>query len=322
MKFMDVQAAGGTLKLAKIARGADYFGVRTPRNGRFPWWTATSSWAATSSTPPASTGARRPATRPIPTASPIVGRWLKSRGTRDRVVLITKGAHHVMEDPSQKRVNRACIDSDLETSLRELGVDSVDIYFLHRDDPEKPVSEIMDALDRHVKAGRIRALGASNWTCARIAEANAYARANGKTPFTVSQIQWGVAYVKPGAWPDPTLVSMTPEEYAGYLALGIPVMAFSPQAGGYFSKMISGEPLQPKFAERYDGPENRRRLAALREICARTGASPAAVLLGYITSNRLPGSAVIGCSTLEQLEDSMSACDLTLSEADIAALEQ
>ena len=179
-----------------------------------------------------------------------------------------------------------------------------------------------DALDRHVKAGRIRALGASNWTCARIAEANAYARANGKTPFTVSQIQWGVAYVKPGAWPDPTLVSMTPEEYAGYLALGIPVMAFSPQAGGYFSKMISGEPLQPKFAERYDGPENRRRLAALREICARTGASPAAVLLGYITSNRLPGSAVIGCSTLEQLEDSMSACDLTLSEADIAALEQ
>lgn len=322
MKFMDVQAAGGTLKLAKIARGADYFGVRIPEERAFSLMDRYLELGGNVIDTARIYGRAEARDASYSNSEPIVGRWLKSRGTRDRVVLITKGAHHVMEDPSQKRVNRACIDSDLETSLRELGVDRVDIYFLHRDDPEKPVSEIMDALDRHVKAGRIRALGASNWTCARIAEANAYARANGKTPFTVSQIQWGVAYVKPGAWPDPTLVSMTPEEYAGYLALGIPVMAFSPQAGGYFSKMISGEPLQPKFAERYDGPENRRRLAALREICARTGASPAAVLLGYITSNRLPGSAVIGCSTLEQLEDSMSACDLTLSEADIAALEQ
>ena len=313
MKFMDVEAAGGTLKLAKIARGTDYFGVRIPEERAFSLMDRYLELGGNVIDTARIYGRAEARDASYSNSEPIIGRWLKSRGTRGRVVLVTKGAHHVMEDPSQKRVNPACIDSDLETSLRELEVDSVDIYFLHRDDPEKPVSEIMDALDRHVKAGKIRALGASNWTCARIAEANAYARENGKTPFTVSQIQWGAAYVRPGAWPDPTLVSMTPEEYAGYLALGIPVMAFSPQAG---------EPLQPKFAERYDGPENRRRLAALREICARTGASPAAVLLSYITSNRLPGSAVIGCSTLEQLEDSMSACDLTLSEADIAALEQ
>ena len=231
MKFMDVQAAGGTLKLAKIARGADYFGVRIPEDRAFSLMDRYLELGGNVIDTARIYGRAEARDASYSNSEPIVGRWLKSRGTRDRVVLITKGAHHVMEDPSQKRVNRACIDSDLETSLRELGVDSVDIYFLHRDDPEKPVSEIMDALDRHVKAGRIRALGASNWTCARIAEANAYARANGKTPFTVSQIQWGVAYVK-------------------------------------------------------------------------------------------PGSAVIGCSTLEQLEDSMSACDLTLSEADIAALEQ
>lgn len=320
MKFMDVKSTGCTLKLSKIAKGADHFGVTIPKERAFALMDRYLELGGNVIDTARLYGRARPFDAEFAHSEPIVGEWLRTRRNRDQVILVTKGAHPVIEDISKRRVNPECIAADLEISLKALGVDYVDIYFLHRDDPEKPVSEIMDALDEHVKAGKIRAIGASNWTCARIDEANAYARAHGKTPFAISQIQWCAAYVKPNAWPDPTIVSMNETEYAGYIKNGLPVMAFSPQANGYFSKLIAGEPLKQKYMERYDCPENRRRLEHIRALCEKTGKSPAAVSLAYITSNRVPGCAIIGCSTVEQLEDSMSDSDLTLTEADCAAL--
>ena len=127
MKFMDVQAAGGTLKLAKIARGADYFGVRIPEERAFSLMDRYLELGGNVIDTARIYGRAEARDASYSNSEPIVGRWLKSRGTRDRVVPITKGAHHVMEDPSQKRVNRACIDSDLETALRDRGVDRGDI---------------------------------------------------------------------------------------------------------------------------------------------------------------------------------------------------
>ena len=259
MKFMDVKSTGCTLKLSKIAKGADHFGVTIPKERAFALMDRYLELGGNVIDTARLYGRARPFDAEFAHSEPIVGEWLRTRRNRDQVILVTKGAHPVIEDISKRRVNPECIADDLEMSLKALGVDYVDIYFLHRDDPEKPVSEIMDALDEHVKAGKIRAIGASNWTCARIDEANAYARAHGKTPFAISQIQWCAAYVKPNAWPDPTIVSMNETEYAGYIKNGLPVMAFSPQANGYFSKLIAGEPLKQKYMERYDCPENRRR---------------------------------------------------------------
>ena len=110
---------------------------------------------------------------------------IAERRLRDEVVVLTKGAHHD-NDTGRRRVNPAEITQDLEASLRTLGRESVDIYCLHRDDPDVPVGPIVEALSAHRRSGRFRALGASNWTAARIDEAGRYAARHGREPFACS----------------------------------------------------------------------------------------------------------------------------------------
>ena len=150
MKFMDVKSTGCTLKLSKIAKGADHFGVTIPKERAFALMDRYLELGGNVIDTARLYGRARPFDAEFAHSEPIVGEWLRTRRNRDQVILVTKGAHPVIEDISKRRVNPECIADDLEMSLKALGVDYVDIYFLHRDDPEKPVSEIMDALDEHV----------------------------------------------------------------------------------------------------------------------------------------------------------------------------
>lgn len=322
MKFMDIQSSVGTLSMSKIVLGTDYYGVNIPEERAFALMDRYVELGGNVLDTARVYG--KDPKYPDPdeaysNSEPIVGRWLKARGCRDKLLLITKGAHPSMKDWS-KRLDKDSIDYDISMSLHELEVDYVDVYFLHRDDPSRPVTEIMDTLHEHVQAGRIRALGASNWTVARINEANEYARKNGKTPFSISQIHWCAAEVPGNLWDDKTIQVMDDEQYAGYQKNGIPVMAFSSQARGYFSKMLAGEPLPQKRMNRYDTPENRRRLESIRALCEKTGKPASALMLSYITSNPVQGAAIIGCSRLEQLEETMSDADLTLTPEECAMM--
>ncbi len=92
-----------------------------------------------------------------------VGRWLADRGLRDRIVLATKGAHPDMATMDVPRMSRAEIEDDLNTSLINLQTDVIDLYWLHRDDPSRPVEEILATLNAQVQAGKIRYFGCSNW---------------------------------------------------------------------------------------------------------------------------------------------------------------
>lgn len=315
MKFMNIETPNGIVTMSKIVLGTDYYGVNIPEEQAFALMDRYLELGG-NTLDTARVYGRDPKAPHIDEAyansEPIVGRWLKSRGCRDKVILATKGAFPALEKP-RLRLDKASIDSDVATSLHELDVDYVDFYFLHRDDPSRPVSEIMDTLHAHVQAGRIRALGASNWTVARLNEANAYARDNGRTPFSVSEIHWCAAQVPDNMWDNDTVVVMDDEQYAGYLENKIPVMAFSSQARGYFSKMMAGVPLPEKRMKRYDTPENRRRLEHIRALCEKTGKPASALMLAYITSNPVQGAAIVGCSRLEQLEETMSDADLTLT---------
>lgn len=247
-----------------------------------------------------------------------VGAWLRERGVRREITLVTKGGH---PHAGKSRLRRADLREDMARSVDCLGC-APDVYFLHRDDTSIPVGEIVDVLDELVREGMTRAVGASNWSLGRILEANEYAERNGRSPFTVSQIQWSLAAATPESWGDPTLVCMTREEYAGYLRRGIPVMAFSPQAKGFFSKFIAGGPdaINSKIRQRFVTPENLARAERLREFCARRGISPAAGALAYLTCNALPAAAILGCSNVAQLEDSMTAADLQIGAREAAAL--
>jgi aryl-alcohol dehydrogenase-like predicted oxidoreductase len=119
-----------------------------------------------------------------------IGQWMAERGNREQVVVITKGCHH---NADRKRVTPYDLAADLHDSLARLQTDYIDVYLLHRDDPDLPVGPIVEALNEHWQAGRIRAFGGSNWTHGRIQEANEYADAHGLRPFTASSPNYGLA---------------------------------------------------------------------------------------------------------------------------------
>lgn len=242
-----------------------------------------------------------------------VGRWLTARGRWDAVTVVTKGGHPPLSDMHSPRLSPDELRKDLEESLAALGTGCVDVYLLHRDDPARPVEEIMDTLDAFVKEGKVRALGASNWTPGRIAAANAYAAAAGKTPFCLSQIQWSLAVCRPADFGDDTLCCMDEEAYEAYRDMKLPVMAFSAQAKGVLSKWLAGERQPDGFIGRVMTAENQARAARLEVVSRQTGYSPAALAAAFVTSQEVDGYAVIGVSNEKQLADTLMAADLRLA---------
>lgn len=243
-----------------------------------------------------------------------IGEWMSTRGTRNCVFISTKGGHPAI--PSwKKRITEADIRADIEASLRNLGTDYVDVYFLHRDDEDLPVSEIMPILDRLVREGKTRYIGASNWTVARINEANDFAKENGMTPFTVSQIMWSGARINPQGVYDPTLVAMDDDQHAGYAENGLPVMAYTAQAQGLFSHIQKDgyDSLSASMTATYLNDTTRRRAEIILSIAAKTGLSPTALSLAFLLGDRrVTALPILGISRVERLTEALQV--LTLSE--------
>ena len=248
-----------------------------------------------------------------------IGAWMRSRKNREGVFLITKGGAVDKGSTERARLSPEDLRYDLTESLRALQTDAVDRYFLHRDDEERPVEEIMPTLDSFVKEGKVRAIGASNWRAERIRKANGFAVSEGLTPFTVSEIQWSLARSTPALHGDESLVCMNEEEYAFYAEGGMPVFAFSSQAKGFFLRGAKGGTASNnrKALARFGSEENLRRLERVIALAERKGMTVAEVTLGFITSHAFPAAALIGCKNLDQLEESMKAGDAVLTEEEL-----
>src|SRR6185295_16093188 len=220
-------------------------------------------------------------------AEAIVGRWLRERRPRDEVVVLTKGAHHD-NDTGRRRVNPAEITQDLEESLRTLGRESVDIYCLHRDDPDVPVGPIVEALDAHRRGGRFGALGASNWTGARIDEAGRYAAGRGLEPFDCSSPGLSLAAPQEAPW----LGAVTIHDHAArawYEARQLPVFAWASLAGGFFAGVRT-----PDVERVYETADNRERLRRTRALATRRGATASQVALAWVLHQPFPTYALVG----------------------------
>lgn len=247
-----------------------------------------------------------------------IGEWVKSRNNRKQINIITKGGHPRLDSMHVSRLSEKEIREDMELSLNTLQMDYVDLYLLHRDDINLPVSDIMDTLHTLVKEGKTLAIGASNWKVDRIAKANEYAKQNNKTPFIVSEIQWSLAECSPQTFQDDTIVCMDEVQYNKYLELKIPVIAYSSQAGGAFSCGYKSDLSDASEKhKKYVTIKNMERYKKLLLFCEKRNYKPSAATLNYIMDNELSDAAIIGCSYLEQLKDSMLASELKLSKADI-----
>jgi aryl-alcohol dehydrogenase-like predicted oxidoreductase len=258
----------------------------------------------------------------------IIGKWMRARRLRDKIVIITKGAAH---SDDRRRMTPFDIASDLHDSLARLKTDYVDLYLLHRDDPNLPVEPIIDALNEHLRAGLFRAFGASNWTHQRIETANAYARANGLEPFVVSSPQFSLADSLDEPWPLCISISGSTGAAARewYAHAQMPVLAWSPLASGFFSGRFRRDNLH-QFGDRewdevvlrtYASEANFQRLDRASVLATEKGLTAAQVALAFVLNQTMNIFAVVGLHTGEKFKANIEASKVQLTPQEMAWLD-
>ncbi len=263
----------------------------------------------------------------------VMGRWMEKNGNRNECVIITKCAH-----PNQwrQRVTDFDILSDVHDSLKKLKTDHIDIYMLHRDDPDVPVKEIVDVMNRLYQEGKIKVFGASNWTHKRIEEANEYAAKHDLVPFSVSSPNFGLAEQIADPWKQdakwgPGCVTISgPENLEArqwYKEQKMPIFAYSSLARGFFSGAFSsGEP--EKAAQILDEPgmtgyfcdRNLERLRRCEELAAEKKCSVAQIAMAWIYNQDMRVWAISSPITLEQINANIEAMDIIFTPEESAYL--
>jgi aryl-alcohol dehydrogenase-like predicted oxidoreductase len=243
----------------------------------------------------------------------LLGEWVNSRGVRDQVVVIAKGAHTPYCTPD-------AIAPQLEESLDRIQTSYADLYFMHRDDPAVPVGEFVDVLDELRRAGKIRKFGGSNWSLARMDEANAYARAHGKRGFELLSNNFSLAEMVAPMWAG-CISSSDPDSMAWLQRTQIPIFAWSSQGRGFFTDRAGRDKLDnPALVNCWYSDVNFARRDRVHELARRLKVSPAQVALAYLFVQPFPVFPIIGPASLEELRDSMGALKVDLSAADASWL--
>ena len=243
----------------------------------------------------------------------LLGQWMKSRGNRDEVVVIGKGAHTPHCDPES-------ITRQLQESLERLQTDHVDLYLMHRDNEEIPVSEFVDVLDEHFKAGRIKAFGGSNWSTARFDEANAYAEANSKQPFTLLSNHLSLARAYDVPWAGCRHVSDDASQ-AWLRERQVALFPWSSQARGFFTGRAKPEDTSDQELVRcFYSDENFRRLDRARELAAAKGVQPTAIALAWLLHQPYPVFPLIGPRHISETRTSTPGLSVSLTDEEVAYL--
>ncbi len=240
-----------------------------------------------------------------------LGASLKRLGCRDSVYIVSKGGHPD-GGPAYQRpkefLSETTISKDIDESLDRLGFDVIDVYFLHRDDGHTPVSEIIEMLNSHVKAGKIRTLGASNWSADRMDAANRYAESKGLLGFSVSQDQVSLVIPDWKITADPTNRYIDEDEVVFHTRTQIPVMAYSATAGGYFAG-------RGHDSGTFARPENTRKYERCLELSKEIGCTPTQVAIAWLLHQSYPVIPLFSSGSMDHVKEVMSSEKVELSSA-------
>jgi aryl-alcohol dehydrogenase-like predicted oxidoreductase len=260
-------------------------------------------------------------------AERVLGEWMERRGNREEVFILSKGAHH---NADRNRVTTFDIMSDLSDSLARLRTDYIDLYLLHRDDPDVPVGTIVETLNEHVEAGRIHATGGSNWTPDRIEQANAFADSKGITRFAASSPNFSLAEQVEEPWAGCLSLSGPQGEDARewYAREKMPVFTWSTLAQGFFAGKLRRdnfeemkEELPTSCVHAYCYDQNFERLDRAYELAAEKGKTVPQIALAFVLNQPLNIHTLIGCASGDELRANMVALEIDLSLEEIEWLD-
>ncbi len=244
----------------------------------------------------------------------ITGRILAEIAPREEVVLATKVHGRMRPGPNGAGLSRKAIMTEIDASLRRLGVDHVDLYQIHRWDPATPVEETMEALHDVVKAGKARYLGASSMFAWQFAKAQHAAELGGWTKFVSMQNHYNLIYR---------------EEEREMLPLcadqGVGVLPWSPLARGRLTRDWDASTARgdtDEFGASLYRDEDRVVVEKVADVAGRLGVARAQVALAWLMSRPVVTSPIVGVTRLEHLEDALAAVDLELGGDDLDALSQ
>ena len=249
----------------------------------------------------------------------VTGRALKELTRRDEVVIATKVHFPMGDGPNMGGLSRKHVVQGCEASLKRLGIETIDLYQIHRFDPETPIEETLAALDLLVKQGKVRYVGASSGAAWVFAKALAASDRNGWVRFATMQNHYNLVYR---------------EEEREMLPLcnaeGIGVIPWSPLARGLLAgtrptpadRTATARAASDDYARAlYDHPSDGDVVEAVRKVAAARGVSPAEVALAWLLSRPGVAAPIVGATKLPHLDAAIAALDLELTDDEIAAVE-
>ncbi len=241
----------------------------------------------------------------------ILGQWVANRGVREEVVLLDKGAHTPFCTPDW-------LTTQLMESLERLQTDYVDLYIMHRDNPAVPVGEFIEVLNAHQQAGRMRVFGASNWSLARVEEANAYAATHGLAGFGVVSNNFSLARMIEPPWAG-CISASDPDSRAWFTRTQTPLLPWSSQARGFFTDRARPDDMttDPELARCWYSDDNWQRKARVAQMAQERGVEPVAIALAYVLNQPFPTFPLIGPRALSETRTSLPALTVSLSPDEV-----
>jgi aryl-alcohol dehydrogenase-like predicted oxidoreductase len=247
----------------------------------------------------------------------IIGRWMRARGNRDRIVLATKARGRMWDGPDGEGLSRAHLIRACEDSLRRLNTDRIDLYQAHWFDAGAPVEETLGALDDLVRAGKVRAIGCSNHPAWRLCRALWASNRLGLARYESLQPHYNLAY---RAEFERELKPLCEEE-------GLGVLPYSPLASGFLTgkyrrDRVPGSARAGRIRERYCNDRGFALLDALDGVAAARGLTPAQTALAWLLTQPVVTAPIIGANTVEQLAESLGAVGVRLAPEEMTELDQ
>ena len=243
----------------------------------------------------------------------LLGRWIERRGVRGEVAVIVKGAHTPYCYPN-------LLTQQLHESLGRIGTGYADMYLMHRDNTDVPVGEFVDVLNGHLRAGRIRSFGGSNWTLERLKEANAYAAKHGLRGFELVSNNFSLARMVDPVWAG-CIAASTPEFRAWLAESGAKLLAWSSQARGFFTERAGRDKTgDAELVRCWYSDDNFARRERAVALAKEKGVDPIHVALAYVLEQPFAPFALIGPRVIAETASTFDGLPVTLTPAELAWL--